>query len=409
MYTWDDLAGLALARQFPDVGGRDIDAVAEALQLIGPIQAQTARSPFLGLAARMPGVRVETISAAYDEHRIVRGSNIRGTVHTSTPEDNPLLEVATRLGQRTLWQRQFKLEQTTLEDLWAGIEDYARDEWRTPAELRPRQDLGPPTRSRRRRTARHRGRALLRLRPRRPDPSSAEGRLAGPGSTGLPSCGGRIGDRQAILDDPDGSIDSLVRRHISCHGPSSRQDLAWWAGAGLRVVDASLERLADQVHDDTGPDGRTYHDLAGRPAAPTARGRPAAARVRRRVLRLRAESASTSRDARAPRTALDPEQRADPGTAARRREGHGAVAPVGERPEASVRGDLVRRHASTHQGRARRSGERGRGGVRRHRDGSHRHPRLSRLSRRHRAAGCRSARARPRPRGSCSRAPAREQ
>jgi len=135
MYSWDDLAGRALARQFPDVPGRDAVSVAEALHAIGPIQAQTARAPFLGLAARVPGIGLETISAAYDEHRIVRGSNIRGTVHTSTPEDHPLLEVATRIGQRALWERTLKLRRTTLEDVWAGIEDFARDDWRAPAEL----------------------------------------------------------------------------------------------------------------------------------------------------------------------------------------------------------------------------------------------------------------------------------
>ena len=53
MYSWDDLAGLARARQFPDVPGRDVGAVADALDRIGPIQAQTARAPFLGLAARL--------------------------------------------------------------------------------------------------------------------------------------------------------------------------------------------------------------------------------------------------------------------------------------------------------------------------------------------------------------------
>src|SRR6478735_3394143 len=135
MYSWEDLAGRALARQFPDVAGRDVDSVAQALHLIGPIQAQTARAPFLALAARMPGVTLETVSAAYDEHRIVRGSNIRGTVHTSTPEDNVLLEVATRVGQRALWQRTLKLDSTSLEDVWSGIEDFAREQWRTPAEL----------------------------------------------------------------------------------------------------------------------------------------------------------------------------------------------------------------------------------------------------------------------------------
>src|SRR4051794_30075563 len=103
MHTWDDLAGRAPARPFPPLPGRDVDSVARALHLIGPVQSQTARSPFLALAARMPGVTLEAISAAYDEHRIVRGSTIRGTVHTSTPEDNVLLEVATRVGQRALW------------------------------------------------------------------------------------------------------------------------------------------------------------------------------------------------------------------------------------------------------------------------------------------------------------------
>jgi len=44
MYSWEDLAARALARQFPDVPGRELDSVARALHLIGPIQAQTARS-----------------------------------------------------------------------------------------------------------------------------------------------------------------------------------------------------------------------------------------------------------------------------------------------------------------------------------------------------------------------------
>ena len=46
-----------------NVRGRVADAVAEALRLIGPIQAQTARSPFVGLAARVPGVTAETITS----------------------------------------------------------------------------------------------------------------------------------------------------------------------------------------------------------------------------------------------------------------------------------------------------------------------------------------------------------
>src|SRR6186997_1931491 len=55
-HTGEDLAGASLARQFPDLDGRDATAVAETVRRIGPIQAQTARSPFLALAARLPGV-----------------------------------------------------------------------------------------------------------------------------------------------------------------------------------------------------------------------------------------------------------------------------------------------------------------------------------------------------------------
>jgi hypothetical protein len=268
MYSWEDLAGRALARQFPDLPGRDAVSVARALHLIGPIQAQTARSPFVGLAARMPGVTLDTISQAYDEHRIVRGSNIRGTVHTSTAEDHALLDVATRLGQRALWQRTLRLDRTSLEDVWSGIEAFARDQWRTPAELRTHLrtwlDRHDP----------HAGASL----------DNEAGRYFGFGHGGLirrPLSGGWqsqgapgyrtgaavLGDRSAVLADIDGSVDALVRRHLRSHGPSSRQDLAWWSGLGLRVIDASLERLGDDLHADTGPDGRTYQDLIDAPGA----------------------------------------------------------------------------------------------------------------------------------------------
>lgn len=261
-FSWDDLAALSLARQFPNVEGRDAAAVAETVGRIGPIQAQTARAPFLGLAARMPGVTNEAISAAYDDLLIVRGSNIRGTVHTSTPHDHALLEAATRLGQRSLWARTLKLEATTLESVWDGIEDYARDDWRTPGELHS-----------------HLRNWLDRHDPKsRPALAASVGRYFGFGHGGLlrkPLAGGwqsqgapgyrtawaLLGDRSAVLSDPDGAMDAIVRRHLSAYGPSGRHDIAWWSGLGLRVVDAARARLSDELTEREGPDGRIYHDL----------------------------------------------------------------------------------------------------------------------------------------------------
>ena len=45
--TWDELAGRSLARQFPAHGGLDPGDVVDLVGRIGPIQSQTARSPFI--------------------------------------------------------------------------------------------------------------------------------------------------------------------------------------------------------------------------------------------------------------------------------------------------------------------------------------------------------------------------
>lgn len=265
--SWEELAALSLARQFPNVEGRDAAAVAQTVDRIGPIQAQTARSPFLALAARIPGATLDAISAAYNDLLIVRGSNIRGTVHTSTPQDHALLEAATRVGQRTLWARMLKLDATTLEEVWDGIEDYARADWRTPEELLTHL------------------RTWLNQHDPGADPAIANGvgRYLGFGHGGLlrrPLAGGwqsqgapgyrtasaLLGDRSAVLAKPDVALDAIVRRHLSAYGPASRHDIAWWSGLGLRAVDAALARRADELTEQEGPDGRRYHDLIDAPA-----------------------------------------------------------------------------------------------------------------------------------------------
>lgn len=55
----------------------------------------------------------------------------------------------------------------------------------------------------------------------------------------------------------DASIGDAVELHLRCHGPSSRHDLAWWSGLGLRMVDQHLVDLADRVElvSGEGPDG----------------------------------------------------------------------------------------------------------------------------------------------------------
>ena len=262
-HTWEELAAAALARQFPAPTSRPAPDVAGRLAAIGPIQSQTARSPVLALAARFPGTTRDEITAAYESGAIVRGSTIRGTVHTATPEQYAALAAATGVGQRTLWQRMLRLEHSSLDDLWQATEELAKT-WRSTDELED-----------------HLHRWLLEHEGHDDVTGQPVGRYLAFGHGGLvrrPVNGDWSGQgapeyrtRPAVAD---ATIGDAVELHLRCHGPSSRHDLAWWSGLGLRVIDQHLAEIGDRfgLTDTEGPDGHTYVDLPGSPAPRTLEG-----------------------------------------------------------------------------------------------------------------------------------------
>ena len=253
--SWDDLAGLTLARQFPETPSD----VASMLGAIGPVQSQTARSPFLALAARLPGTTRDAVTEAYESGAIVRGSTVRGTVHTATPEQYAALGAATRVGQRTLWQRMLRLEHATLEELWRSIEDAAAS-WRSTDELADHLRSW---------LLEHEGRDEVL------GQAGQAGRYLAFGHGGLvrrPLNGDWAGqgapEYRTLRPVVDVTVGDAIELHLRRHGPSSRHDLAWWSGLGLRVVDQHLADLAGRLDlvSDEGPDGRAYLDLPDRPA-----------------------------------------------------------------------------------------------------------------------------------------------
>jgi hypothetical protein len=266
-WTWEELAGRSLARQFPaDAGGSDphVEQVAAWLDRTGPIQSQTARSPFIGLAARFPGLTHGALTEAYEANAVVRGSVVRGTVHTTTPAGNAVLDAVTRIGQRTLWNRMIKPERAPLEELWDGIEAYAAHEWRTSEELLAHVQAWLTEHESAEAAARldnqagryfSFGHGGLVRRP-------LKGGWDGQGTAGYRSAATLLGPARPPRPGPDDAVDAAVALHLRSHGPASRQDLAWWSGLGLTVVDAALARAGDELVAGTGPDGRTYVDLA---------------------------------------------------------------------------------------------------------------------------------------------------
>lgn len=274
--TWDDLAQQTLARQFPNPPSSTptVADVLATIARIGPIQSQNARAPFLALAARLPGVSHETVTSAYESFVLVRGSTLRGTVHTSTLHDHPMLDAATRLGQAALVTRTLRLVEATPQQAWDSLEGFAMDEWRSPTDL---FDYLTAWISGNDPRAEHRldngagryfafGHGGLVRRP-------LKGTWSGQGAPGYRAAGAVLGPgarrtRDALIADPQGTATAIVQRHLTAYGPSSRQDIAWWSGLGLTAVDGAIARLAERLTNDEGPDGRIYWSLIGEAPGP---------------------------------------------------------------------------------------------------------------------------------------------
>jgi len=247
---WDELGALTSARQFPARPA----TVGQMVAATGPVQSQTARSTYLGLAARFPGVTRDEVSRAFADADLVRGSTIRGTVHTATPGQFAALGAATRLGQRRHWTRTLAIADDRLDDLWAATERFASD-WRTPEELHEHlvawlaEHASGESADRAREAGRYLsfGHGSL---VRRPASGTGWERQGRPVYRHLPAAA-------------PATIGDLVCLHLRCHGPATRHDLAWWSGLRLREVDEAVDRL--DLTRASGPDGRTYLDLSPAP------------------------------------------------------------------------------------------------------------------------------------------------
>ncbi|MEP6665130.1 MAG: crosslink repair DNA glycosylase YcaQ family protein [Nocardioidaceae bacterium] len=269
-YTWEGLASSTLRRQFPRIRGRGTAAVVELVRRVGPIQSQVARSPFVTVSSRLPGATYDAITAAYESFDVVRGSNVRGTVHTCVREHHPLLDTITRRSQAMGWRRNLKLEKNTVADVQAGIEDFATGEWRTPDELRAHlvswleSRDGPDVAELARTTGI--GRAFAHVHSamiRRPMGDGGWDRQSAPVYRVAAAVLGVA--RSPWLADPDAALVALTRQHLTAYGPANRRDIAWWSGEGLRNVDAALATLADELTGRPGPDGQIYYDLLDAP------------------------------------------------------------------------------------------------------------------------------------------------
>lgn len=277
--TPERLATATLRRQFPRVPGRKQAALVELVRRLGPVQTQVPRAAFVFAASRLPGVGHDEVVAAFESQRLVKASNLRGTVHTSTRAQHPLLAAVSRRPRALLLRAHLRLERATPDQVAAEVERLA-DDWIERDDLvaglgtwlsaREGRDATPATTAAANLVWGHP--SLIRRPPdrrwhtrtdtlhRHLPATSGEG-----GSDGVVGADGNAGDRSHRGPDVDQAHDELVRLHLGTYGPATRRDVAFWLGARLTDVDAALARLDGEVVRLHGADGAVYLDLAEPP------------------------------------------------------------------------------------------------------------------------------------------------
>lgn len=257
----EELRETTLRRQFPRSDGHHAAAVLALFDHLGPIQSQVPRAPFVTVSSRLPGVPYEVVRTLFAEHHLLKTTNIRGTVHTSTRADFVRLDAVCRQAREPVLRRELGLDGTEPAELVAELERYAREDWRARAEIVEHLT----------RWLAERGSTF--------DADTFSGNLLW-GHSGLirrprDAAWEKRTDifhrtASAVVElpprpEPTAALAGLVAAHLRAYGPLTRADLAFFFGVRLGQIDAALAVLGDHVAPLTGPEGEPMLDAAEPP------------------------------------------------------------------------------------------------------------------------------------------------
>jgi hypothetical protein len=213
------------------------------------------------ISSRLPGATYDTVCELFESHQLVKTSNIRGTVHSSVPEQFAWLDAVARRTRGAQLRNVLKLQRVTPEQLAAETEAFASTDWR------PRSEIVTHARA-----------WLAEREPgdgaKGPDLLTDNllwghsGLLRRPRDTRWDKRTDIFHRRaRSLLPDlPEWNFEEalteLVRVHLGSYGPALREDLAFFFGTGLGAVDDALRRLGNEVTRLCGPNGEDYLDVA---------------------------------------------------------------------------------------------------------------------------------------------------
>jgi hypothetical protein len=234
--------------------------VVDAVRAVAALQAQSPAGPYLGLWNRVSSFDAADLDRAYAEHRVVKASLMRMTVHTVTAEDYPALHRAMvdDLRRGRLGDPRFTVGGVSIEKADALMPDVIAfaSEARTKAELeamiarRAGTAAGQPV-----------WWAYRYLTP------IVHAPTGGPWS---------FGDRPSYLaarmpffkGERAAAVAVLIRRYLEAFGPASATDIGMFTMLPQPPIKAGLARLAEELTAHEGPDGKLLLDIRDGPLPP---------------------------------------------------------------------------------------------------------------------------------------------
>jgi winged helix DNA-binding protein len=233
--------------------------VPDAVHLVGALQAQRPRAPYVALAARLEGFKREDLSRALHDRTVVRATLMRETLHLVAADDYPHDAVAMATYFRTLRPNHLPdgVDMERVVEL-AGHAVQALDEPLEATALRPilaelEKEMADDRVWRRVRT----NAQILHVPGEEPHAFGQRNRFV--------AAAAWLGRLEA--EEADGVI-RLVRRYLAAFGPASRTDVAAFTGLAVATLAPALDALDPELERLTDESGRELYDLPGAPRPP---------------------------------------------------------------------------------------------------------------------------------------------
>ena len=243
-----------LARQL--LLAREPIGVVDAMRRIVAVQAQEPASPYVALWNRIAGFDPADLDAAYADHRIIKATLIRITLHAVAAEDYPAFRHAMESSLRAsrLNDRRFTDTGMTAADADALVADVltflAEPRRNSDVEAWLGERLGDAM-----------PRAWWALRTYAPVVHAPTG---GPWSHG-PRPAYRATPATPASGEPAPSVQHLVRRYLEGFGPATAQDVAQFTILRKPAVAPALEAMADTLEVLDGPGRARLYDVPDAP------------------------------------------------------------------------------------------------------------------------------------------------